>query len=212
MAKIKATKRAEVGTNKVRRLRKEGMIPGIVYGHGQKPVAVTLAEHDMDLAILHGERLLKLDLGGKAHNVLIRDVQYDTFGHEILHVDLVRVNLDERVEVTVKINLVGTPAGLKDGGVLQQAVSEVSLEVPVQSIPEDTKVMVGEMKLNDRMYLKDIEMPAGAKLLSDADELLCSVVELAEEVEPEAAEEGEAAAGPEVIGERNVGEAEEAAE
>ncbi|MCD4823963.1 MAG: 50S ribosomal protein L25 [Phycisphaerae bacterium] len=209
METIKATARTEIGTNKVQRLRKEGKIPGIIYGHGSDPVAVTLAEHDLDVAIQHGERLLSLDMGGKAQNVLIKDVQYDTFGMEILHVDLTRVNLDETVEVTIEVKLVGTPEGQKDGGVLRQVANEVRLEVPVQHIPEEIKVLVTELKLDDRLNLSDLELPEGAKLLDDPASMLCVVSALAEEVEAEETE-GEESTQPEVIGERNVGNEEQA--
>jgi len=209
METIKATTRTEIGTNKVQRLRKEGNIPGIIYGHGSDPVAVTLAAHDLDVAMHHGERLLSLDMGGKAQNVLIKDVQYDTFGMEILHVDLTRVNLDETVEVTIEVNLVGTPEGQKDGGVLRQVTNEVRLEVPVQHIPEGIKVLVTELKLDDRLNLSDLELPEGAKLLDDPATVLCVVSALAEEVEAEETE-GEEASQPEVIGERNVGNEEQA--
>ena len=205
MATMKATKRTEIGTNKVKLLRKVGNIPGIIYGHGLDPEAVTIAEHEMELALLHGERLLELDLAGKIENVLIKDIQYDTFGNEILHVDFTRVDLNELVEVTVTISLGGTPQGVKEGGVLQQAVAEIRVECPVQHIPEEIKVMVTEMQIDDRMTLGQIELPEGVKLLDDPEAMLCSIHVLAEEVEEAPAEgEEEASDQPEVIGEKNV--------
>jgi len=205
MATMKATKRTEVGTNKVKQLRKVGNIPGIIYGHGLTPQSVTIAVHEMELALQHGERLLELDLEGKTENVLIKDVQYDTFGDVILHVDFTRVDLNELVEVTVTVILGGTPLGVKEGGVLQQAVPEIHIECPVQHIPEEIKIMVTEMQLDDRMNLGEIELPEGVKLLDDPEAMLCSVHMLAEEPEEATAEgEEEASDQPEVIGEKNV--------
>ena len=201
MATMKATKRAERGTRQVRRLRKEGNIPGIIYGHGKEPVAITLDKHDIELAILHGERLLEVVIARKTHNVLIKDVQYDAFGSDVLHVDLNRVDLDERVEITVAIILVGTPEGIKDGGVLQQAENELQLECPVRHIPEEIKYLVTEMKLDDRLYMKDLMLSEGATLISNPETLVCSVTEIQEVVE-EALLEGEESAEPEVIGEK----------
>ncbi len=201
MATMKATKRTERGTRQSRRLRKEGNIPGIIYGHGEEPVAVTLGRHDIELAILHGERLLEVKIARKTHNVLIKDVQYDAFGSEILHVDLNRVDLDERVEITVPIILVGTPEGIKDGGVLQQAESELQLKCPVRHIPEEIKYLVTEMKLNDRLYMKDLVLSEGATLLNNPETLVCSVTEIQEAAE-EAPLEGAGAPEPEVIGEK----------
>ncbi|MCK5114584.1 MAG: 50S ribosomal protein L25 [Phycisphaerae bacterium] len=203
MATMKAAKRTEVGTNKVKQLRKAGNIPGIIYGHGIDPQAVTISEHEVELAMQHGDRLLELDVDGEIENVLIKALQYDTFGQIILHVDFNRVDLDERVEVTATITLTGTPQGVKDGGVLQQSVSSIHIECPVQNIPEEIKIMVTEMKMDDRMNLGDIELPEGITLLDDAEALLCNVHELAEEEEA-TTEEGEDADAPEVIGERNV--------
>ena len=202
MATMKATKRSEIGTRRVRRLRKEGYIPGIIYGHGEDPVAITLGKHDIELAILHGERLLEIKMGRKTHNVLIKDVQYDAFGSEVLHVDLNLVDLDERVEITVPIVLVGTPEGVKEGGVLQQAENELQLECPVRHIPEEIKYLVTEIKLNERLYMKDLELSEGATLVSDPEALVCSVTEIQEELAEEAPAEGEKTDEPEVIGEK----------
>jgi large subunit ribosomal protein L25 len=207
MAKLKATKRTEIGSNAVKRLRQAGSAPAIVYGHGEEPQAITISQHDVDVALIHGERVLELDLDGKAQNVLIKDVQWDTFEHEILHVDFARVNLDERVEVTVPVTLAGTPAGAKDDGVLQQIVSEVTLECAVRNIPEEIRMLINDMELNDRKYLKDLELPEGAKLIDEPEDLLCQVTLIAEEVEAEEGEEP-AAEEPEVIGAREEEETE----
>jgi large subunit ribosomal protein L25 len=193
-----AAKRVETGSHKARHLRKEGKIPGVIYGHGKETVAVTLNEHEIELAVSHGERLLEIELEGQSENVLIKEVQYDAFGSEILHVDLNRVDLDERVEVTVALVLVGEPEGVKEGGVLQQSLGEITVECPVRHIPEEIKHLVTGMKLNDRLYLRDLALPEGAVLVDEPDSMVASVIELAEE--EEAPVEGEEAAEPEVIG------------
>ena len=204
MAVLKATKREEIGTRHVRRLRKQGFIPAVIYGHGEGTVSVTLNEHEVELAIQHGERLLELEFEGKMHNVLIKEVQWETYGQEVIHVDLARVDLDERVEVTVKIVLKGTPAGASEGGVLQQIASEVRIEVAVRSIPDEILVVVNEMNVGDKLTMADLPLPEGATLIGDAAAPVASVNVIAEEVEAEAAEEVEegAAAQPEVIGEK----------
>ncbi len=198
-ATMKATVRKEIGTRLVKRLRSEGKMPAVVYGHGKETVAVTIEQHELELAVQHGERILEIQLGKEIQNVMIKELQYDAFGDHILHVDLTRVDLDELVEVTIPIQLVGSPEGTKDGGVLRQIVMEVALEVSVRNIPDDFKLIVTEMKLDDRKTLEDIELPEGAKLLMDLQTVVCTVSELAEEVE---VEEGEEGAEPEVIGEK----------
>ena len=197
MALLKANVRSELGTRRVRRLREKGRIPGIIYGHGEEPVPVTLDRHDVGVAIQHGERLLEIDLDGRKHNALFKDVQYDALGQDILHVDLTRVSLDERVEVTVPIELRGTPAGAAEDGVLQQIAAEVTIECLVTAIPDDIRVSVSQMRVGDQLYMRDLPLPQEASLVSNPDEMVCSVTVLAEEREEAPAEE---AAEPEIVG------------
>ena len=185
MAQMKATARKEKGSRQVKKLRAKGLTPAIIYGRGEAPTPVTLSEHDLELALQHGERLLEVSVDGEAHNVLVKDVQWDTFGHFVQHVDLLRVSLTDRVEVEVHVLLRGTPKGVSDGGVLNQITSDIHVECPVASIPEDVRVMVTDLGLDESLHLRDIELPEGVKLLDDPDALLCQCTEVAEEAEPE---------------------------
>lgn len=197
MAVLKASKRTQLGTHKTRTLRLEGITPCIIYGHGLEPVAVGVSTHDLGVAVEHGERLLQIEMEGQTENVLIKEVQYDPFGQAILHADLNRVDLNERVRVTVPIVLTGTPAGATEGGVLQQTIAEVRIECVVVSIPEDIRIRVTEMKVGDILHMRDLPLPEGAALLDDPEMVVASVVIIAEEVAaPAAAEEG---AEPEVL-------------
>ena len=210
MAVIRADARDEIGTRNARRLREQGKIPAIIYGHGEAPQAVTLSEHEIELAILHGDRLLEVDLGSTKQNVLIKELQYDTFGQEILHVDLTRVDLDERVEVTVPIVLRGTPAGAAEEGVLQQLAAEIRVECVVTAIPDEIRVAVGELQIGDSISMSELELPDGATLLEEPEALVCNVVVIAEEVVVEEGEEEAAEGEPEVIGEKKEPEEDEA--
>jgi len=201
MAVLKAKQRSEKGTHAVRRLRKQGRVPGILYGHGEQPVPLSFEEHEIELAVLHGERLVEIDVEGQRGNALIKEVQYDALGQEILHVDLTRVDLNERVEVTVPVVLRGTPAGVNEGGVLQQLTTEINIECLVRAIPEEIRVLVSELKIGETLHLSDVPLPQDAKLLDDPNAILCSV-NLVEEAEEVAPAEEEAAAEPEVIGEK----------
>lgn len=198
MALLKATSRTTTGSHKAQALRAKAQIPAIIYGHGETPQAVTVDRLDIEKAIKHGERLMEVELEGKNQNVLIKEVQYDPMGSDVLHVDLARVNLDELVEVTVPVILRGTPAGATEGGVLQQNVSEVTIECQVRSIPDDIRVSIEQMKIGDKLYMKDLPLAAGSKLLEDLEAIVASVSIITEK---EAAE-GEEAAAPEVIGEK----------
>jgi len=201
MALLKATKRTELGSRNARRLRGKGEIPGVIYGHGEEVVSITLPEHDVEMAVLRGKRLLEVQIGQKKENVLVKEVQYDTFGQEILHIDLARVSLDERVEVTVPIVLRGIPAGAAEGGVLQQAAAKVTVECVVTAIPDEIRISVAEMKVGNLRHMKDLPLPEGTRLLSDPEAVVCSVSFVAE-VEVAGPAEAVAAAEPEVIGEK----------
>jgi len=211
MASIKATARTAAGSRKVQVLRKEGKIPGIIYGHGQTPEPITLDKKEVENVVHHGERLLEVLLDGRTENALVKEVQYDAYGSEILHLDLARVNLDEMVEITVPITLRGTPVGAAEGGVLQQIAADVTIECMVRHIPDDIRVNVAEMKLGDKLTMKDLQLPEGAKLSVDG-ELLVATVSMITEKEEVPVEE--AVATPEVIGAKKEeeGAGEEAAE
>jgi large subunit ribosomal protein L25 len=145
----------------------------------------------------HGTHLFDLSLDGKNEKVLVKEVQYDHLGMEVLHVDFARVSLDERVEVTVPLELKGEPKGEADGGVLQQIVAELELECLVTEIPDAIRHNVAEMALGDVLHIKDLQLPPGAKALQDEDLIVATVKEIAEEAPAEVAE---GAAEPEVIG------------
>lgn len=197
---LKATKRTEGGTRKARALRKEGLLPAVLYGHGEETISLALNTHDMELAIKHGDKLLNIDVEGKHQNVLIKAIQYDTWGQNVLHVDLTRVDLDELVTVTVKLHLLGTPVGVEAGGSLQQPLTSVEIQCRVDQIPEEIRIQVNELNIDDAIHLSDVELPEGSELLSDPEALVCNVITIAEEVEAEPSEEGEESAEPEVIG------------
>ncbi|HOD83021.1 MAG: 50S ribosomal protein L25 [Planctomycetes bacterium ADurb.Bin126] len=207
MAKLTAKRRDALGTRKVRGLRKKNLIPGVVYGHAQENIPVALDAHDLEVALHHGERLFELDVDGQVQNVLVKDVQYDAMQQVVLHVDLARVDLDERVEVTVPLVLRGTPAGLAEGGVMHQQAAEIDLECAVRQIPEDIRVPINDMKIGDMLHMRDVKLPEGITLLSDPEAIVCALTVIEEEAPAEEGEEGQAE--PEVIGEKKREEEEE---
>ena len=206
METLKAVARDGRGTRHTCKLRQSGFVPAIIYGHKQDPRAVAVSGHELEMAIHGAGRLFALDIDGHTENVLIKDAQYDAFGSTLLHVDFARVNLDERVEVTVPIILRGKPA--EEGAVLSQITGDLDIECQVTSIPEEIRVPVGELKIGDSIKAGDIALPQGARLLIDAEALICSVSVVTEEEQPEEAPAG--TAEPEVIGEKKEEEGEEA--
>lgn len=194
---VTAKPRAELGSRANKRLRDQGLIPGVIYGHKEAVVPVTLPKKELAGHLNHGAHLFSVSLDGKNENVLVKEVQYDHLGIEILHVDFARVSLDEKVEVTVPLELKGTPAGEAEGGVLQQIVAELEIECLVTEIPNAIVYNVSEMKVDDVLHIKDIKLPTGVRALQDED-LVVAQVKTIEEEAPAVAE-GETAE-PEVIG------------
>ncbi len=197
---LKATTRSQIGTKHTRRLRKKGELPAIIYGHGEKPEAVALSKHQVELELKHGARVLSLDLGTKKkQQFLIKDVQYDYLGTNPLHLDLLRVDLDEKVTVKVSIELKGTPKGISNSGVLDQHLVEIEVQCLMTQIPETLTPLVTHLDVGDTLLVGELELPSGVTALTNPEDRVASVTVLAEE--PEAAEEETegGTAEPEVI-------------
>jgi large subunit ribosomal protein L25 len=202
MATLKVTRRTGLGTHKVQKLRTTGMVPGIIYGHKEEPIPVAVEQLALAEAIHQRARLLELDLEGTPQNVLIKQVQYDSLGSTILHVDLTRVRLDERVQVTVPLLLRGKLAATEEGGVITQLMPNISIECLVTAIPEDIRFAVTALKIGESVKASQLTLPPGAKLLIDPEALVCTV-SLVMEAEVAAPVEGAVgAAEPEVIREK----------
>lgn len=204
---ITAQTRDGLGSRKVKRLRDQGLVPGVVYGHKEAVVPVTLTKKELTGHIDRGAHVFDLSLAGKSEKVLVKDVQYDHLGIEILHIDFARVSADERVEVTVPLELKGTPKGEADGGVLQQIVAEIEIECLVTDIPDKITHNVSEMAVDDALHIKELALPPGAKAMQDPDLIVAMVKVIAEE-EAAPAAEGDTAE-PEVIGRKPEDEAAE---
>ena len=201
MQSLKGNARTQLGTHGTRRLRAAGQVPGVIYGHGRENVSFAISAHDLKGLMQQGERLVELDLDGQKDHYLIKQVQYDAFGHEVIHVDFTRVNLDETVQVTVPVVLRGTPAGATEGGVLVPGLAEIEIECPVVNIPEEIRVRLNDLKVGDLLRVRDLPAMEGVKYLADAEAMIAGCQLVAEEVAaPAAAVEAEETTQPEVIG------------
>ena len=200
--------RSELGSRANKRLRDAGHVPGVIYGHKEAVVPVTLPKKELVGHLNHGAHLFSLALDGKSENVLVKDVQYDHLGIEVLHVDFARVDLHERVTVTVPLVLKGEPKGEAEGGVLTQVMSDIEIECLVTQIPEEIRHSVAELGVGDVVHVSDLKLPDGVTAIPDPEQIVATVKEVQEEAPAEAAE---GAAEPEVIGKAEEG-AEGAAE
>jgi large subunit ribosomal protein L25 len=198
--KLVVQNRGILGSAESRRLRRRGLIPGVLYGR-EAPVSISVPERDLRAALTtRGGLNAVLDVvvdDGKAHSSVLKEFQQDPVRGHIIHVDLQEVRLDRPIHATVPVTLHGEPAGAKEGGVLSQGVSEVNVEALPMEVPEHFEVDVSELHIGESLRLSALQVPEGVTLLDDVEEtVLATVTQPTRVEEPEPAEgaEGEEAA------------------
>jgi large subunit ribosomal protein L25 len=202
--KLDVTSRAAGGSREVRRLRRSGRVPGVLYGGGGDSVAFDADARELRLALARSGAVLDLSVdGGKATPVVLKETQRDPVRGETVHIDLLRVRLDQAIHAIVPIELTGTEdaPGAKEGGVLEQITREVNVEALPTAIPESIVHDVGEMQINDTLLLSALTVPEGVALLDDLETVVVTLspprlqTEAEEEIESETELVGEAAEG-----------------
>lgn len=213
---IDTTVRQKTGTRHTQRLRETGQVPAVIYGHGEGSVAVAVNGKRLYEILHDNTHLIDVRIEGQTDHCLVKDVQWNHLGTHIIHVDLTRVDLDEKVEVSVAIELTGEAVGLKaEGAYLDHPTAEIEVACLATNIPDHITVEVSELEVGDSISVSDITLPEGVEAVSDPDTVVAAVhiAAIEEEEEPAEVEEG---AEPEVIGakkdEGEEGEAEEAEE
>jgi large subunit ribosomal protein L25 len=199
--------RSILGSAEARRLRRQGLVPGVLYGRGE-PVAISVAERELRAALTgEGGANAVLDVvvdGGKAHASVLKDYQLDSVRGSVTHVDLQEVRLDQPIHATVPLHLTGESAGAKEGGVLTQALTEINVEALPMEVPAAVEFDVSALHLGESAHLSQVALPEGVRLLDDGENVFASVTQPTREVEPEeAVEEGEEA----LVGEAAAAEA-----
>ena len=185
------------GKRNNRRLRKQGRIPGVLYGHNKENVSLAVPGELLDTLVQRGNRLVSLS-GAVSESAFIREVQWDTWGTHVLHVDFTRISEHEKVRVQVSVEVRGEAPGVKEGGVVEQLIHQIEVECPASAIPEKLDVNVNSLKLHDSITVADLELAEGAVVLGNPS---APVVHCIEPVEIPEEEVGEVAVEPEVIGE-----------
>jgi len=187
------------GTLRNRRMRQQGGLPAILYGHGREALSLTIPMEQMKATLRHGAKVVELK-GAADGQALLQDIQWDTFQQHVLHVDLLRVDASDRVTVEVPLVLRGEAPGEREGGVVELLIHVLEIETSPAAIPEHLHLNVNKLHLDGELKVSDIlDLPDVAKVLLDPDTTLvqCSLpVELPEEEEVAAAGGVE----PEVIG------------
>jgi large subunit ribosomal protein L25 len=185
------------------------MIPGVLYGHKEATLAVTLSAEELEKAIRHGTRVVDLKSDGTVQKALIRDLQWDHLGKELLHIDFERVAADERIVVPVPLEVRGTAPGIAAGGVLDQPMHTLSVECLAINIPASIRVNVGELQLGSVIHVSDLVLPPDVKAMGDPDAVVVQVIAKMVEPEPGAVPAAAEQAEPELVGRKKPAEEEE---
>jgi large subunit ribosomal protein L25 len=207
---LQAELRERIGSKAATAVRKQGRIPCIVYGHKEQPVAITVNAHDFLEGVHHGHRLMDITINGAAEKMLIKDLQFDHLGRDVVHVDLMRVDVTEMITVDVPVELKGIAKGVADGGVIESNTDHLEIECLAINIPEKIVVVIKDLGVGESIKAADVKLPEGVKLVSPADTAVVSCRVVAEAKTTEQVE-AEAPAVPEVITEK-APKAEEGAE
>jgi large subunit ribosomal protein L25 len=203
IATMRGEPREAGGRNSNERVRRAGMVPGVIYGHGEANETVAIPLHELVGVLAKQAHVVKLAMGGAEKQYFIKDVQYDHLQKTPVHIDLLRVDPNERIRVKVPVELRGTPAGLSVGGEIIQPISDIEIECKLVEIPETIRVKIDHLNLGMAIHIKELELPPDVKALHHAEEVVVSVrLKKIDTATPAAAPaEGAAAtAEPEVIG------------
>jgi large subunit ribosomal protein L25 len=199
--------RDQFGSKNARRLRKQGLIPGVIYGHKEDVVAVVMTQDDLDRVIRKAAHIVDVEYNGKTEKARVREIQWDHLGKEVLHVDLIRVSKDERIVIGIPVVLRGHAPGTSEGGVLDQPIHILNVECPVLEIPENIRVNIDKLGLGQAIHVKELTLPPGVVAKADPEAVVVHVK--AQRVVEEAAPALEGAAEPEVIKKATKAEEEE---
>jgi large subunit ribosomal protein L25 len=194
--------RKSIGSSRARQMRRKGLIPAVVYGHKEATVSIALPREELEKAIRAGAHVIDLKTESAVQKCLIREVQWDHLGLDLLHVDFARIAIDERVVVTVPVELRGQLPGTAAGGILDQPLHTLSIECLAIAIPASIRVPITELQIGGVIHVRELHLPEGVKVMADPEAIVVQVkaplaeAEAGAAVPPAAGETAE----PEVIG------------
>jgi len=209
---LHAVKRETRGTRACRNLRKEGKVPAVLYGRKKDALPIQVDKEELIQALRKRSRMFELHLDKEKDTVLLKELQYDSFGDEIVHADFVRIAMDEVIALEVPIQMKGQPK--IEHAVLEQTLAIVKIECLPKDIPDAIILQVADIQLDQTRTVKDLTVPPGVKILTDPDVIVAAMTAIKEEVAaPVAAVAAEpGAAEPELIRKEKLEEAEEGEE
>ncbi len=202
---IQARLREQLGSRPTAKLRTAGELPAVIYGHKQAPCHISLDRKRIQDLLHQHAHLIEVVVGSTREPCLVKDVQWNHLGSEILHLDLTRVDLTERVKIEVELELAGSPVGLKESGtILQHPLDKIQVQCLASQIPDQIKVDITDLTAGATMTIADLKLPQGVTAVDDPETVIASIQVLAEQPEEEV--EAAAPSEPELIGKKEATE------
>ena len=181
-ATLKATLRESIGSGQSRRLRNDGLLPAVVYGLGMEPVSIALSAREFTNALkteAGSNVILNLEVCKNKYTTLAREIQRHPYKNEFLHIDLIQIDLTQKVEANVQINFLGTPVGVKDeGGLVQTINSTITVSTLPSSIPSSLDLDISELNVGENATALDVKLPEGVELASEDDDSILVTITL----------------------------------
>jgi large subunit ribosomal protein L25 len=206
---VKASIREKIGTSNCRRLRKTGVVPAVLYGRKEAVQMLNIERKDAAKMLAHHTHLLNLAMPTATEKVVVKEIKYDGLREEVMHIDFVRIAMDEQLNISVDIILKGHPKGILEGGVMEQNLRALNINCLPTAIPEKIEVDVSGMEIGALIRVKDIKLPSGVTAATDAEVVVVGVHKPREEVVAATPLEG-APTQPELIVKKKEVEDEEA--
>ena len=208
--KLIAKKRELQGSANMRRMRRAGTLPGVIYGEGKEGLAIQLDTHAFEQILHHHASetmLVKIDIEGEGViSALVKEVQHHPVSSDLMHVDLQKVIAGKPIQVEIMLELMGEAAGVKAGGVLDHVMHSISVECLPKNLVEAIEIDVSDMEIGTVLHVSDLQLGADFKVLVDEEAIVASVAEPRVEVEEEEEDIAATGAEPEVINEKKADE------
>ena len=176
-ASLKAEPRTERGTGVARKLRQNGLVPAVIYGHGREPQSLTVNTREVDRLLSQfsaGSTVIELEIDGKVAKTLIREIQRHPVRRTIVHLDFQELVAGEKITVNIPLRFVGTADGVRNsGGILEETMHQVHLRVDPSAIPSHIEVDVTPLTIGHSIHVGDLKLPEGVTILDDAGATVC---------------------------------------
>ncbi len=202
-ATLSATLRSESGKGAARALRRAGSVPAVIYGHKREPMSLAVPTRELERLLERvsaGSTVVELSIDGKVSRTLIREIQKHPFKKQLVHVDFQELVAGEKITVSIPLVIVGVSVGVRSfAGVLDQTLRELEVSVDPSSLPNHIDIDVSELNVGDSIHVRDLKLPAGVSVLTDADASVVVVAAPKVNATDAAADAAAAAAEPEVL-------------